>query len=95
MYRYFEVVETYRRLTLTAVISVLGNGDSGQQIVAIIISFAFMELYASCDPYRLRQAANISRVGQYQVFLTFLGALIIDNSLLGADRNNLGAVYSY
>ena len=86
--RYFEVVETYRRLILTAVIAVIDDEQSQQEVSAILLSFLFMEIYAHCHPYRLKEVAILSMCGQYQVFLTFIGALVIKNNLLGDENND-------
>merc|ERR1712072_638140 len=43
----------------------------------------FLEIFSSCDPYKEKQDAVLSKAGQFQVFFTFQGALISRNNLLG------------
>lgn len=44
---YFEIVETSRRLMLTAILSVIAAGSSLQIIVAILFSLFYLEVYGS------------------------------------------------
>ena len=50
-YWYFECVETFRRLFLTAFISVIVPGSATQLLVAIVMSFFFLRTYARVRPY--------------------------------------------
>ena len=50
-YWYWEVVETVRRLLLTAVLSVCGRGTSEQYIYGIILAAICVRLYSSYKPY--------------------------------------------
>ena len=86
-YWYWEIVETTRRLVLTAVLSVCGAGSAAQSVLAIILSVVYIKLYGYFAPYE-RDADDVSaEVGQYQIFFTFLGALIYQKSLLGSEWN--------
>ena len=86
-YWYWEIVETTRRLVLTAVLSVCGAGSAAQSVLAIILSIVYIKLYGYFAPYE-RDADDVSaEVGQYQIFFTFLGALIYQKSLLGSEWN--------
>lgn len=44
---YFELIETFRKLFLTAVISVMSAGTSAQATVALVASFGFIEFYSA------------------------------------------------
>ena len=44
---YFEIIETSRRLMLTAILSVISAGSSLQIIVAILFALAYLEIYGS------------------------------------------------
>ena len=48
---YWEVVETGRRLLLTAVISVLGAGSGAQIVFGIFVSVMYIKLYSYYQPY--------------------------------------------
>ena len=53
---YWEVLETVRRLLLTAVLSVCGQGTSEQYVYGIILAFVFVKLYSYYKPYEEDQA---------------------------------------
>ena len=86
-YWYFEVIECTRRLALTAVLSVVATGSSGQVVLAMMVSFGYICLYAYCQPYKKMQISVLASVGQTQIYFTFFGALIISNDLLGGGWN--------
>jgi hypothetical protein len=48
---YWEVVETGRRLLLTAVVSVVGTGSGSQIVFGIFIAILFIKLYSYYQPY--------------------------------------------
>jgi hypothetical protein len=48
---YWEVIETTRRLMLTAVLSIIGPGSPPQSVVAIMLALIYMKIYAVCEPY--------------------------------------------
>ena len=52
---YWEVVETARRLLLTAVLSVVSTGSSGQVVFGIAISLVYIKLYLFYQPYDLKE----------------------------------------
>ena len=58
-YWYWEVLETVRRLLLTAVLSVCGQGTSEQYIYGIILAIVFVKLHSSYEPYDEDQAVCI------------------------------------
>jgi hypothetical protein len=84
---YWEIVETYRRLFLTAVVAIVGPGTNAQAVFAILLSVFFTKLYNVYDPYCESNSALLADVGQYQVFFTFFGGLIIQGELLGSNHN--------
>ena len=84
---YFEVVETARRLTLTAIISVIKAGSPLQIVCGMMFSFSFLKVYNYFQPYKDIESAILSEIAQYQVYFTFFGALIVQNSLLGESFN--------
>jgi hypothetical protein len=86
-YWYWEVVETTRRLMLTAVLSVCGAGSSAQSIFAVLLGLLYIKLYGFYAPYDADSDDILAETGQFQIFFTFLGALIYQNSLLGSQWN--------
>jgi hypothetical protein len=85
---YWEVVETTRRLVLTAVLSVCGAGTGSQAILALLLAQLYIKLYGYCRPYLENMDDMEAEVGQYQIFLTFLGALICQRHLLGSEYDS-------
>jgi hypothetical protein len=83
--RYWEIIETYRRLFLTAVISVIGPGTSAQAVLAVLLALFCIKLYSVNTPYVNSQGGFLADVGQFQIFFTFFGALVIQGDLLGAS----------
>jgi hypothetical protein len=79
---YWEIIETTRRIMLTAVLSVLDPGSSGQSIVAVLIALLYIKVYGYFNPYREDSDDILSETGQFQIFFTFFCALIIQNDLL-------------
>lgn len=71
-----------RRLILTAVVSVCAPGTPSQAVFALLIALLYIKVYGYYAPYAHRQDSVLAETGQFQVFLTFFIALIIQNSLL-------------
>jgi hypothetical protein len=86
---YWEVVETTRRLMLTAVLSICGAGTSAQSVLAVLLGVVYIKLYGYYAPYERDADDVVAEVGQFQIFFTFLGALIQQKSLLGPQYNSL------
>jgi uncharacterized membrane protein YidH (DUF202 family) len=85
---YWEVVETTRRLVLTAVLSVCCAGSGGQAVLALLLALLYIKLVGYYRPYLEDMDDMEAEVGQYQIFLTFLGALVCQRHLLGSDYNS-------
>jgi hypothetical protein len=82
--------QTLRRLSLTAILSVIARGTSTskQSILSVLMSIAFVKLYAFYAPYSDDIDAE---VGQYQILFTFFGAMVIQGELVQPDEvNNVG-----
>jgi len=78
----WEVVETTRRLLLTAVVSVVGIGSAGQVVFGILIAIVYVKLYGYYQPYELDELDVVQEVAQYQVFFTLFVALLLRGNLL-------------
>jgi hypothetical protein len=97
------VIETTRRLVLTAVLSVCSPGTSQQTVFSLLLALLFVKLYAYYQPYTSNREDILAETGQYQILFTFIGALIMQNDLLGDAYNgtvgfflvliNLGVFY--
>ena len=88
-YWYWEVMETTRRLVLTSVLAVCGPGTSSQAVLAILLSLMYIKLYSYASPYASNSSNTIAETGQFQIFFTFFGGLIIGNTLVGTAYNAL------
>jgi hypothetical protein len=83
---YWEVVECYRRIILTSVISIVSPGSALQSVVAVLLAMLFIKLYHHFMPYDLNIDNILAETGQIQIYATFFIALIINNALLtGAE----------
>ena len=82
-YWYWEVVETYRRLMLTAVLSVIATGSGSQVVASMSISMVYIKIYGYYQPYAVGDKNTLAEIGQIQILLTFFGAIIIFYSVLG------------
>jgi hypothetical protein len=86
-YWYWEVVETTRRLMLTAVLSVCGAGTAAQSLLAVLLGVVYIKVYGYYAPYEQTDDDIIAEVGQFQIYFSFLGALIRQKELLGNQWN--------
>lgn len=85
---YFEIIETYRRLFLTAFIAVIDPGSSFQFLCAICISYGFMRFYSQQNPYLEDQSSKLSQIAHNQIFFTYLAALFISNDLFSDETTS-------
>jgi hypothetical protein len=81
-YWYWEVIECYRRIILTSVVSIISPGSPLQSLSAILFTLFFIRLYGYFQPYAIHSDNVLAELGQAQVFATFFIALIINSSLL-------------
>ena len=82
---YWEVLETIRRLLLTAVVSIVDAGSNDQVIFSIVIAVAYMKLYAYFQPFADKKDDMLQEIAQYQIFFTLFIALILRGQLLIGD----------
>jgi hypothetical protein len=90
---YWESVEAIRRIVLTGVVSVLSPLSSTQSVFGMILALIYIGLYGQLKPYEDDNVDRLAFVGQYQIFLTFFGTLIIGNSLLGSQEGKVVAIF--
>ena len=79
---YFEIIETSRRMMMTAVLSVISPGSSSQLVLAILLSVLYTKLYESISPYAENFDNATANLGLRQIAVTFFTALIVAESLL-------------
>jgi hypothetical protein len=92
-YWYWEVVESTRRIMLTAVLSVSSPGSSKQSVFGVMLAFCYIVLYSTYKPYNEASDATLAESGQIQIFLTFFAALVIQNNLMSSTWDTmLGAM---
>ena len=76
-YWYWEIIETTRRLFMTAVLSVIGDDSSSRIIFGMMITLFFIKLYEYYQPYGNNEVSTMQEIAQFQVFLTLFVALMI------------------
>jgi hypothetical protein len=90
---YWEVIETTRKLMLTAVLSVCNPGSSEQSVLGVLMSYAYIRLYSYYRPYEEDAENVLAETGQMQILFTFFVTLVFQNSLLNAKWNyGLGVI---
>jgi hypothetical protein len=85
-------VETIRRLSLTALLSITKPGTSDQSIIAILLSLFFIKLSTYFSPFTTKNNNVMAEIGSFQIFFTFFGILVVQNNLLqgGIDNRFIG-----
>ena len=78
----WELIETSRRILLTAVLSVSSQGSSKQNVLSLLLAFIYNKLYGYFQPYEEYSNYQMAEVGQTQIFLTYLAIIVIDQNLL-------------
>jgi hypothetical protein len=61
-------------------------------VLGMTLSLLYIGLYSQCRPYENGKDDTLAFVGQYQIFWTFFGTLIIGNDLLGSHQDNTVAI---
>ena len=74
---YWELVETARRLILTALLHISFKGSVGQVIIGLTLNASFIALYTYCKCYVERRDKRLSVLGQLLVFVTFLAVMAV------------------
>ena len=87
-YWYWELVETTRRILLTAVLSIYSTGTTEQTVVGIIMAFIFMKIYSHFDPYVSDADSKLAELGQTQIVATYFAAVVISAQLVRRSWND-------
>ena len=80
--RYWEIIEAFRRIILTAVLSICFPGTNGQSVLAVFAVCTFLKMYQIYQPYRDSEDNAIAEIGQWQLLLTFFCGLLLQASVL-------------
>lgn len=83
------MIETGRRLVLTAVLSIIATGTTSQSVFSVVLAIGFVKLYGFYAPYVEDDDDIMAETGQYQILFTYFGALIMAGELLPHDLNPL------
>jgi hypothetical protein len=75
-YCYFEIVETYRRILLTALLSLIPDAW-WRRAMCIGMSLIFYMIYRDAQPFQWQDTNIISNVCQFQIILTYLACLML------------------
>ena len=84
-YWYFESIETFRRLFLTAFISVIVPGSSVQLIIALFVALFFLLTYIRVRPYLEYGTSFLSQYALVLIFVTYVGATFVGGGLLSNE----------
>eukprot|EP01043_Picozoa_sp_COSAG02_P072295 COSAG02_NODE_13563_length_1378_cov_31.838155_1_plen_451_part_01 len=79
---YYEVIDILRKLLLVGLVLVVKRGTVAQNVVALLLSFAFFSLLAAARPYKLH-ADNLYRAAtEVHVFLVIVAGLVSHANLV-------------
>ena len=94
---WFEIFDTYRRLTLTAGLILLRPGTVLQIVFSMIICLISMRVYAGSDPYIKDRDDTLAEIMQWQIFFTMLAALLlkVDITGEGVSEDDFGQMLVY
>ena len=62
------MVETIRRILMTAVMSIVATGSGAQIVFGLAVSMVFMKLYAYCLPFKEFDNNVLQEVGKDTYF---------------------------
>ena len=85
---FWEIIEICRRIMLTSIISLLQPGTPFQCTASVLIAVIYLKLYNSCAPFVEENDNFTAEIGQYQVFVTFFGVLVLKQSSFGDPAEN-------
>lgn len=86
---FWELIETSRRVVLTAVLSIIAPGEPLQSLLAVLLALFYLKLYDYFNPYVRSYNNSLSDVGNIQILLTFYGILAIQQQMLSDSYVNV------
>lgn len=94
-YWYFEIVETYRKLFLTSVLSVISPGSTLQLVVGELFCVFSLILYVVLNPFRDTEMTRTSSICQVQIwYILFVLILINEDVNMPGYFNTVSIVIS-
>ena len=84
-YWFWEVVELFRKLLLTGILSLVGRGSIAQAALGTVISFAFFALHLRLLPYKSTTLNVTKAVSEIQMFAVLLLSVILQSHNVGFD----------
>eukprot|EP01041_Mallomonas_annulata_P001204 gene1204-2339_t len=91
-YWYWEVIETIRKLLLTAILSIISSHIGIQIVFGIVVCIAFVKIYGYYKPYESERTDTLQELAQYQVLLTFIGCLLLEFDVLASVEDSSVAI---
>lgn len=74
---YYEVVECFRRVTLSGLVVFIFPNTAGQVMTALLLSLIFFAIFMVLDPYSSTWDTRVARVGHAIIIMTFFVALAV------------------
>ena len=84
-YWFWEVVELFRKLLLSGILSLVGRGSIAQAALGTVISFAFFALHLRLLPYKSPTLNVIKAVTEIQIFAVLQLSVILQSHNVGFD----------
>jgi hypothetical protein len=84
-YWFWEVVELFRKLLLSGILSLVGRGSIAQAVLGTVISFAFFALHLRLLPYKSPTLNVIKAVSEVQMFAVLLLSVVLQQHNVGFD----------
>jgi hypothetical protein len=89
---YFEVIECFRRLALTAMPVIFLRSTVLQIVLVLITSLAFSALYMELRPFVNKSDNRVAIISQWSVSLTVLGALCLKVDMSDEDITSASGI---
>lgn len=82
---YYEVVECFRRVTLSGLVIFILPNTAGQVMTGFLLSVAFFALFTVLDPYAHRRDTWLARIGHGIVMMSLFVAVAIKVDVTADD----------
>jgi hypothetical protein len=84
-YWFWEVVELFRKLLLSGILSLVGRGSIAQAVLGTVISFAFFALHLRLLPYKSSTLNAFKAVSEIQMFAVLQLSVVLQSENVGFD----------
>ena len=84
-YWFWEVVELFRKLLLSGILSLVGRGSIAQAVLGTAISFAFFALHLTLLPYKSPTLNVIKAASEIQMFAVLQLSIVLQSHNVGFD----------